>query len=34
MSIEYSCKTFQELSLQELYAIMVLRQEVFVVEQD
>ncbi len=34
MSIEYSCKIFQELSLQELYAIMVLRQEVFVVEQN
>lgn len=32
--VKYICKSFQELSLQELYAIMVLRQEVFVVEQD
>ncbi len=30
----FSCKKFNELSLQELYDIMVLRQEVFVVEQD
>ena len=34
MAIEYTCKTFQELSLQELYNIMVLRQTVFVVEQN
>ena len=32
--IEFSCKAFAELSLQELYNIMVLRQEVFVVEQN
>lgn len=32
--VNYSCKKFEELSLEELYAIMVLRQEVFVVEQD
>jgi len=31
--IEYSCKPFYKLSHDELYAIMVLRQEVFVVEQ-
>lgn len=29
-----SCKTFDDLTLQEFYAMMVLRQEVFVVEQD
>lgn len=34
MSIAYSYKSFQKLSLQELYDIMVLRQEVFVVEQN
>lgn len=34
MNIEYSCKTFQALSLQELYDVMVLRQAVFVVEQN
>ena len=28
------CRAFSDLSLQELYDIMVLRQEVFVVEQD
>jgi len=28
------CCSFQELSLEELYQVMVLRQEVFVVEQD
>ncbi len=32
--IQFKCKKFQELSLEELYATMVLRQEVFVVEQD
>lgn len=30
----FKCKTFSELSLDELYEIMALRQEVFVVEQD
>ncbi len=29
----FTCKPFYELSLDELYAIMALRQEVFVVEQ-
>ncbi len=33
-SINYECKAFQELTLEELYAVMVLRQEVFVVEQN
>lgn len=28
------CKAFSDLSLEELYSMMVLRQEVFVVEQD
>ncbi len=32
--ITFKCKTFQELSIDELYAMMVLRQEVFVVEQN
>jgi len=32
--VHYTCKAFQELTLDQLYAIMVLRQEVFVVEQD
>lgn len=32
--VNYICKQFKDLSLEELYAIMVLRQEVFVVEQD
>lgn len=32
--INFTCKAFKELSLDELYEIMVLRQEVFVVEQD
>lgn len=32
--IKYSCLAFSELSLQQLYDMMVLRQEVFVVEQD
>jgi len=30
----FVCKTFDELTLQELYDLMALRQEVFVVEQD
>ncbi len=30
----FTCQPFHELSLQELYNIMALRQEVFVVEQD
>jgi ElaA protein len=33
MKIDYQCRSFQALSLDQLYAIMVLRQEVFVVEQ-
>lgn len=32
--VNYICKPFNELTLEQLYAIMVLRQEVFVVEQD
>ncbi|MFK7933989.1 MAG: GNAT family N-acetyltransferase [Saprospiraceae bacterium] len=32
--ITYSCLSFSELSLQQLYALMALRQQVFVVEQD
>ncbi len=32
--VNYTCKAFSELTLDQLYAIMVLRQEVFVVEQD
>jgi len=32
--VNYICKQFKDLSLEELYAMMVLRQEVFVVEQD
>ena len=32
--IQFSCKPFYELELEELYQIMVLRQEVFVVEQN
>lgn len=32
--ISWSCKKFDELSVQELYSIMQLRNEVFVVEQD
>ena len=31
---KFTCKSFQGLSLEELYAIMQLRQEVFVVEQN
>ncbi len=34
MSTIYTCLTFNELTLQQLYDIMVLRQEVFVVEQN
>lgn len=30
----FKCKSFSELTIDELYEIMVLRQEVFVVEQD
>lgn len=30
----FTCKKFDELSLHELYGILALRQEVFVVEQD
>jgi ElaA protein len=33
-SYRFVCKPFYELSLDELYALMVLRQEVFVVEQN
>jgi len=33
-ALEYICPPFNELSLQQLYDIMVFRQEVFVVEQD
>lgn len=32
--ITWKCSNFEQLSLTELYAIMVLRQEVFVVEQN
>lgn len=32
--ISYSCLSFDELNLRQLYDCMVLRQEVFVVEQD
>jgi len=32
--INWTCKSFQELSLDELYAILRLRSEVFVVEQN
>lgn len=34
LMIKYKCVSFQDLNLEELYTIMVLRQEVFVVEQD
>jgi len=34
MEIIFTCLPFNELTLQQLYDIMVLRQEVFVVEQD
>lgn len=33
-NIKITCPTFDELTLSQLYKIMVLRQEVFVVEQD
>lgn len=33
VSLRYSCLPFHQLSLTELYALMALRQEVFVVEQ-
>ncbi|MDB5282430.1 MAG: family acetyltransferase [Bacteroidota bacterium] len=32
--ISWQCKSFKELSVQELYGIMRLRQEVFIVEQN
>ncbi|HKK75927.1 MAG TPA: GNAT family N-acetyltransferase [Saprospiraceae bacterium] len=32
--LRFSCKHFRELNIEELYASMQLRQEVFVVEQD
>ncbi|MFT4758076.1 MAG: ElaA protein [Paraglaciecola sp.] len=32
--VQFSCKPFSEFSLEELYEVMALRQEVFVVEQD
>ena len=32
--VSYSWKTFDELSLDDLYAILNLRQKVFVLEQD
>lgn len=34
MSLEWKCKTFDELTPHELYAILQLRSEVFVVEQN
>jgi ElaA protein len=34
MEIRYRCKKFSDLSVFELYAIMRLRQEVFILEQD
>ncbi len=34
MEITYTIKTFEELSVHELYEIMRLRQEIFVVEQN
>lgn len=34
MDIKFTCLSFAELSKKQLYDIMVLRQEVFVVEQD
>lgn len=34
MDLHYHTKSFYDLSLDELYAIMALRQEVFIVEQD
>ncbi len=34
MHIDFSCLTFDELTTEQLYQLMALRQEVFVVEQD
>lgn len=34
MTLEWKCKTFDELSVHELYAILRLRSEIFVVEQN
>ena len=34
MAYHISCKTFEQLSLIELYEILKIRQEVFIVEQD
>ncbi len=34
MNIDFKCLTFDELTTRQLYQLMVLRQEVFVVEQD
>jgi ElaA protein len=34
MSLNWKCKTFEELNVHELYAILRLRSEVFVVEQN
>jgi ElaA protein len=34
MNIQFKCVPFQELSTSELYEIMALRQEVFIVEQN
>lgn len=33
MNIQYQCLSFEALTLEQLYAIMALRQEVFIVEQ-
>jgi ElaA protein len=33
-ALSYQCLPFEKLSLEQLYQIMVLRQEVFIVEQD
>jgi len=34
MELQFFCRTFQELNLSELYQLLQLRQEVFIVEQD
>lgn len=34
MGLNNSCKTFEELTTEELYAILKLRQDVFIIEQD
>lgn len=34
MSLRYVCKSFDQLTIHELYKIMKLRQEVFIVEQN